>query len=80
MAELTQDSEYLEKRAMTNNAVVRLNTKNSRSVGEGIVHGADAVIGGLARGVAGVFADPIQGALRLRPEPASPKALAWPSP
>ena len=65
LAELTRDSQYLEKRSAGNSAVLRQGPGPSkRSVAEGALHGADTIVSGLARGVSGFFNKPLEGAKR----------------
>ena len=64
LAELTQDRQYLEKRAAGETAVVRGQTSGppKRNVAEGAVKGADTVVTSLFRGVTGLVQKPLEGA------------------
>ena len=69
LAELTGDKDYLEERATTKSAAQSRNrAAQHRTVGEGLLAGADTVGSGITRGLTGLFSEPVKGAQKEGPE------------
>ena len=63
LAEITMDKDFLEERHQKSAAAIASGkATQSRSVGEGLIRGADTIAGGFRRGVTTLVSEPVKGA------------------